>query len=107
MDRLLGMEAFVRVVDAGSFAAAARGWGRSKAAVSKYVAQLEGQLGVSLLRRTTRSLALTDAGRQHLDRARQILALLEASEAELRGRSRGAPRRAAGHGAAELPVRAP
>ena len=40
MDRLVAMEAFVRVADAGSFSGAARAWGRSKAAVSKYVAAL-------------------------------------------------------------------
>ncbi|MDB4278560.1 LysR family transcriptional regulator, partial [Deltaproteobacteria bacterium] len=50
MDRLLTMEAFLRVVDAGSFSAAARQWGRSKAVVSKYVNALEDHLGVELLR---------------------------------------------------------
>ena len=63
MDRLVAMEAFVRVADAGSFSAAARHWGRSKAVVSKYVNALEAHLGVQLLRRTTRSLSLTEAGR--------------------------------------------
>ena len=65
MNRLLGMEAFVRVVDAGSFSAAARQWGRSKAVLSKYVSALEEHLGVELLRRTTRSLSLTEAGQAY------------------------------------------
>lgn len=84
MDRITTMEAFVRVVDAGSFAEAARQWGRSKAAVSKYVGQLEEHLGLRLLRRTTRSLGVTDAGRAHYEQCTQVLALLEESEAQLR-----------------------
>lgn len=95
MDRITTMEAFVRVVDAGSFAEAARQWGRSKAAVSKYVGQLEAHLGLRLLRRTTRSLGLTDAGRSHYERCQQLLALLEESEAQLR----------AGHRALRGPLR--
>ena len=84
MDRITCMDAFVRVVDAGSFAEAARRWGRSKAVVSKYVGQLEDHLGLRLLQRTTRSLGLTDAGRSHYERSQQILALLAESEAQLR-----------------------
>lgn len=84
MDRLTSMEAFVRVVDAGSFTAAARRWGRSKAVVSKYVAALEEHLGVPLLRRTTRSLSLTDAGRGYHARCVDLLGELEAVEAGLR-----------------------
>ena len=49
MDRLDQMEAFIRVVDTGSFTAAARQWGRSKAVVSKYINALEAHLGVELL----------------------------------------------------------
>jgi len=84
VDRLTSMEAFVRVVDAGSFTAAARRWGRSKAVVSKYVAALEEHLGVPLLRRTTRSLSLTDAGRGYHARCVDLLGELEAVEAGLR-----------------------
>lgn len=84
MDRIVCMEAFVRVADARSFAEAARRWGRSKAVVSKYVAQLETHLGVPLLQRTTRSVALTDAGHGHYDSSRQVLGLLEESESQLR-----------------------
>jgi DNA-binding transcriptional LysR family regulator len=84
MDRLLAMEAFVRVVDAGSFSAAARQWGRSKAVVSKYVNALEDHLGVELIRRTTRALSLTDAGRAYRERCADVLGEIEALEVFLR-----------------------
>ncbi|MCA9552994.1 MAG: LysR family transcriptional regulator [Myxococcales bacterium] len=83
MDRLTNMEAFVRVVDAGSFSGAARGWGCSKAAVSKYVAGLEAHLGVELLRRTTRALHLTDAGRSYYARCAALLQEVAALEGDL------------------------
>jgi len=84
MDRLLAMEAFVRVVDAGSFSAAARQWGRSKAVVSKYLSALEDHLGVELVRRTTRSLSLTEAGRAYRERCADVLDEIEALEVSLR-----------------------
>jgi DNA-binding transcriptional LysR family regulator len=83
MDRLITMEALVRVADAGNFSAAARRWGRSKAVVSKYVSSLEQRLGVQLLRRTTRSLGLTGAGRAYVERCRALLAELDELEANL------------------------
>lgn len=89
MDRLLAMEAFVRVSDAGGFSAAARAWGRSKASTSKLVAQLEAHLGVRLLQRTTRSVGLTAAGRRHLPACRAALALIEDAESELRAAHAG------------------
>lgn len=78
------MEAFVRVVDAGGFSAAARHWGCSKAVVSKYVSQLEEHLGVALLRRTTRSLSLTEPGRAYHRRCTEVLGEIESLEASLR-----------------------
>jgi len=84
MDKLTNMEAFVRVVDAGGFSAAARKWGRSKAAVSKYVAALEEHLGVRLLRRTTRSIRLTDAGRSYHQRCVDLLAEVASLESAMR-----------------------
>lgn len=84
MDRLTNMEAFVRVVNAGSFSGAARGWGVSKAVTSKYVTALETRLGVALLHRTTRSLSLTDAGRQYYARCVDVLGEIEAIESALR-----------------------
>jgi DNA-binding transcriptional LysR family regulator len=69
-DRLAAMEVFVRVVEAGSFSAAATQLGIGQPAVSKTVAQLEERLGVQLLVRSTRSLNLTDAGRRFHDNAK-------------------------------------
>ena len=62
MDRLQSMQTLVRVVELGSFSAAARELGSTQGAVSKQVAALEHQLGAQLLARSTRSLKLTDAG---------------------------------------------
>lgn len=84
MDRLAHMRTFVRVAEAGSFSAAARSLGLSKAVVSKHVSALEAHLGVELLRRTTRSLGLTDAGRSYLARATDLLEEVESLEAGLR-----------------------
>ncbi|MES2482079.1 MAG: LysR family transcriptional regulator [Pseudomonadota bacterium] len=83
MDKFQEMRVFAGVVDAGSFVAAADHLGMSKAAVSRYVAELEQRLGVRLMHRTTRKLSLTQEGEVFLARAREILASIEASEAEL------------------------
>jgi DNA-binding transcriptional LysR family regulator len=72
--------AFVRVVEAGSFTGAAAALGVQKSSVSRSVAQLEAGLGIRLLQRTTRRLALTEAGRAYFDRAKQALAGLEEAE---------------------------
>ncbi|MDE2607408.1 MAG: LysR family transcriptional regulator [Burkholderiales bacterium] len=90
MDRFLALRSFTEVVDAGSFVAAADRLGLSKAAVSRHVAELEAQLGVRLLHRTTRKLSLTEDGEVFQVRARQLLADLEEAEAELTRRSREA-----------------
>lgn len=92
MDRLGGMAVFAAVVEAKSFSAAARRLGVSKSAVSKQVARLEQRLGARLLNRTTRRLALTEAGMAFYEHCARILA--EAGEAELavtrlHGRPRG------------------
>ncbi len=83
MDRLTCMDAFVRVADAGSFAEAARRWGRSTSVVSKYVGQLEEELGVRLLQRTTRQCTLTEAGARHVERCRDILLAVVEAESQL------------------------
>ena len=88
MDRLAAMETFVRVVEAGSFSAAARTLNLGQPAVSKTVAQLEERLGVRLLMRSTRGLAPTEAGQSFYDRAKR--AIDEADEAELAARGAGA-----------------
>lgn len=80
MDRLAAMTAFVAVADAGGFVPAARDLGLAPSAITRQVAALEGHLGVPLLRRTTRSVTLTDAGARYLDRARRILAEMQEAE---------------------------
>jgi DNA-binding transcriptional LysR family regulator len=87
MDRLATMEAFVLVVDTGSFSAAARRLNVGQPAVSKLVAQLEDRLGVKLLARTTRGLTATEAGLNYYERARRSIE--EADEAELAARAAG------------------
>lgn len=82
MDQLRAMRVFVKVVDEGGFAAAARSLDLAPAVVTRLLIELEEHLGVRLLNRTTRRIALTDAGAQYLDSARQLLADLE--DADLR-----------------------
>ena len=80
MDRLNAMQAFVTVAEHQGFAPAARKLGLSPSAVTRLVAALENRLGARLLQRTTRSVALTDAGQRYLERARRILADVEEAE---------------------------
>jgi DNA-binding transcriptional LysR family regulator len=80
MDRIDAMQAFVAVADLRGFAPAARKLKQSPSAVTRLVAALEQRLGARLLQRTTRSLALTDAGTRYLERARRILADVEEAE---------------------------
>jgi DNA-binding transcriptional LysR family regulator len=87
VDKYQEMRVFTGVVDAGSFVAAADALAMSKAAVSRYVSELEQRLGVRLLHRTTRRLSLTQEGEVFLARCRDILASIEASEAELSSRT--------------------
>jgi DNA-binding transcriptional LysR family regulator len=87
MDRFQAMTTFIRVVDTGSFSAAARQSNVGQPAVSKLVAQLEERLGVRLITRTTRGLSPTEAGQRFYERARR--ALDEADEAELAARGAG------------------
>jgi len=88
MDRLAAMEAFVRVVDAGSFSGAAKQLRLGQPAVSKTIAQLEDRLGVRLLLRSTHRLMPTEAGRNFYERAKR--AIEEADEAELAARGTAA-----------------
>ena len=92
MDRLQAMKIFERVVEEGGFAAAARAMDMSPPVVTRMVAELEQHLGTRLLQRTTRKLALTDAGESYLQRVRAILHEIDDAEAaaaastrELRG----------------------
>ena len=68
---------FARVVEAGSFTAAARLLGMPKTTVSRRVAALEREVGVRLLQRTTRSLNMTDAGRLYYEQSSQALRTIE------------------------------
>lgn len=77
---LNAMAVFARVVETNGFSAAARSLGVSKSAVSKDITQLEDHMGVRLLQRTTRRLALTDAGAAFYERCARVVA--EAEEAE-------------------------
>lgn len=85
MDRLAAMEAFVRVIDAGSFSSAAKQLRVGQSAVSKAIAQLEDRLGVRLLLRSTHGLTLTEAGRNFYERARRTIDEAEQAEAAARG----------------------
>lgn len=89
MDRYQAMETFVRVVEAGSFSAAARLLRVGQPAVSKSVAALEERLGVRLLVRSTRSLQPTEAGQAFYERALRALAETEEAEVAARGVGRG------------------
>jgi DNA-binding transcriptional LysR family regulator len=80
VDRLDAMQAFVTVADLEGFAPAARKLDLSPSAVTRLIAALEDRLGARLLQRTTRSVALTDAGARYLERARRILADVEEAE---------------------------
>jgi DNA-binding transcriptional LysR family regulator len=74
------LTAFVKVVQTGSFTAAAEALDTQKAHVSRVVTKLEGKLGVRLLERTTRSLSLTEVGREIFERAVGILGAVEDTE---------------------------
>ncbi len=82
LDNLSAMASFARVVDEGSFSRAAVRLGLSKSAVSKQVARLEDRLGTRLLNRSTRSLALTEAGARLYERCQRIIAVAAAAELE-------------------------
>lgn len=91
MDRLTSMTIFVKTVDLGSFSAAADALDMSSQLVGKHVQVLESHLGVRLLNRTTRRQSLTEIGRVFCERARNILAEVEAAEA-LAAETRVTPR---------------
>jgi DNA-binding transcriptional LysR family regulator len=88
VDKLQAMQAFVRVVEAGSFSAVAAESGMTQSAVSKQIAALERELGNKLLARTTRSLALTEEGERYFEQARRLVAEIAEAEASLGSGSR-------------------
>jgi LysR family transcriptional regulator, regulator for bpeEF and oprC len=90
MDRLDAIRTFVRVVESGSFSAVAREAGVGQPAVSKQIAALEAHLGAQLLRRTSRSQTVTEAGRDFYESALRLVDDLEAAEQRV-GRGQAAP----------------
>lgn len=80
MDRFSDLDIFARVVTGGSMSAAAREINVSPAVISKRIRRLEERLGVRLLQRTTRQLALTEAGQGFYERVISILSSLEEAE---------------------------
>ena len=91
MDTLDLMRTYLAVIDTDSFTSAGHKIGKSKALVSKHVAELESRLGARLLNRTTRSIGVTETGRAYYERALQILADFDDLEEAIRSES-GTPR---------------
>jgi len=81
MDRLQSMRVFAKVVEQGSFVGAAQVLDMSNAVVTRLVADLENHLGIRLLHRSTRRMALTEPGQAYLERVRQILDEIDEAEA--------------------------
>ena len=86
MDRLKAMANFVRIVDSGSLSSAAQETGQSVASLVRSLAALERYLGVRLLNRSTRRMALTEEGGEYLDWSRRTLADFDAMEQRLESR---------------------
>ncbi len=82
-DRITSMEVYIKVAAIGSFSSAVRAMGMSQTMVTKHIAALETRLGVKLFHRSTRSLSITEAGRNYLDSSSRILAELEAAESAI------------------------
>jgi DNA-binding transcriptional LysR family regulator len=87
MDDLNAMALYVKVVEAGSMAAAARLTGLPKSTVSRRVAELEKDLGAALLHRSTRTLNMTDSGRIYFDRVWPVVRTAEQAAVEVRSRN--------------------
>jgi len=91
MDKLKAMASFVRIVDAGSLTAAADALDVSQPSMVRQLAALEAAVGVRLINRTTRRMALTDEGREYYERCKLVLAAVDEAEASLSAR-RSEPR---------------
>lgn len=85
MDRFYELTAFVAVVEAGGFSAAARRIGDSQSAISKSVSAMEKRLGVQLFNRSTRSVTLTHHGRKYYERTKPLLEEMTQADEELIG----------------------
>src|SRR3984885_277139 len=91
MDRLDAMQTFVRVIEKGSFSAVAKERGIGQPAVSKHISALEDELGTELIYRTSRSIALTEAGRDFYGSALRILEDFENAASRI-GRGQTTPK---------------
>ena len=91
MDKLDAMQIFVRVAEKGSFSSVARERGIGQPAISKQISALEDELGAELVRRTSRSIALTEAGRDFYESALHILDEVENATSRI-GRGQTAPK---------------
>ena len=91
MDRFDAMQTFVRVIEKGSFSVVAKERGIGQPAISKQISALENELGTELLHRTSRSVALTEAGRDFYESALRILDDLENATSRI-GRGQTAPK---------------
>ena len=87
-DRLTGLEVFVRAMKLGGLSAAARAMGMSPTMAVRHLDALEARLGTTLVNRTTRRLALTDAGIAYLERAERVLAEIAEADADASAQSR-------------------
>ena len=85
-DHLPDVEAFLVVVEQGSFSAAAVTLSTTPSVLSRALTRLETRLGCQLLRRTTRRLRVTDAGQQYLEQARVAFGLISDAERDIQGR---------------------
>ncbi|MGV2290613.1 LysR family transcriptional regulator [Trinickia sp. YCB016] len=83
MDRFHELNAFIAVVEAGGFTAAARRTGETQSAISKAIGALEKRLGVMLFNRSTRSVTLTDQGQRYYDRTKPLVAEMDEVDSEL------------------------
>ncbi len=88
MDRFHELSAFIAVVEAGGFSAAARRTGDSQPAISKAIGALEKRLGVALFNRSTRSVTLTDQGQRYYDRTKPLVAELDDADGEVTSNTR-------------------
>ncbi|MQA39075.1 LysR family transcriptional regulator [Rugamonas aquatica] len=84
-DHMADVEAFVTIVDKGTISAAAVTLGTTPSVLSRAVARLEARLGVQLMRRTTRRLSVTEAGRLYLEQARSAFGLIADAERAIQG----------------------
>ncbi|RFU49701.1 LysR family transcriptional regulator [Paraburkholderia sp. DHOC27] len=83
MDRFHELNAFIAVVEAGGFSAAARRIGDSQSGISKAIGALEKRLGVMLFNRSTRSVTLTDQGQRYYDRTKPLVEEMDEADSEL------------------------